>query len=420
MSVRTSDRRLVLWLGAAVLVLIVAVSIWSPQHVDDDPRPRVDNNGTKGAKAAFLLLPRLGYKVQRWEKSEDALDELDATKTTFVMADLFVEEKEQKSLTQAMQRFLDRGGRVLETGSGTVLPEGGTTMGPNSALCYTTPEGQGPLARAGQLAMSALGAWDEKNTGLGAALRVEQRCGGDAVVVRYRVGKGEAIWWASATPLTNQGLRDDGNLRLLLASVGKPGRTVVFDEMVHGERQDRWAAAKGLPLKWLMVQMALIVFVLLLSFSRRRGPVRLPVMVPRSSPVEFAESMGHLYQTAGRTEAATGMARRRLLRVLENDCGVPKQALGDGPDAIVAALNDRLGGDWSLLGKHMKQAELADRGEWSQKNTLQLVQALDDDIERLEAVVAPKRLAAARARAPKEIETETVETSLLARLGKEK
>lgn len=420
MSARGSDRRVVLWMGAAVLAVIVAASIWVPKHSDDDRRPRVDNNGTHGAKAAFLLLPRLGYKVQRWERSEDALDKLDATKTTFVMADLFVEPKQRKQLTEAMQRFLDRGGRVLETGGGTVLPEGNTSPVKYSELCYTTPEGQGPLARAGRVAMSVGGAWDEKNTTLGAALHVEQRCGADAVVVRYKVGRGEAIWWASATPLTNQGLRDDGNLRLLLATVGEPGRTVVFDEMVHGTQQDMWAAARGLPLKWLTLQVALIAFLLVLSFSRRRGPVRLPVMVPRTSPVEFAESMGNLYQSAGRTEAATGMARRRLLRVLENDCGVPKQAIGDGPDAIVAALEARLGGDWRLLGTHLKQADAADRGEWSAKNALRIVQAMDDDIARLESVVAPRRLAATKARETKEVASETEETSLLAGLGKEK
>ncbi len=388
-----SDKRLMLWMGGGVALLILIVSVALPK-TDEDPRPRVDNNGTAGAKAAFLLLPSLGYKVERWDAPESDLERVDAARTTLVMADVYVPPKLEKATAEAVKRFLERGGRVLDTGGSTLLPEGKT--GPatqhGADLCDTTPEGQGALARAGQISMSDNGQWDEKESKLGPALHVEQRCGDDAVVVRYAVGKGEAIWWSSSMPLSNSGLHEDASLKLLLATVGEPGRTVLFDEYFHGEPVGFWDAAKGLPLKWLFWQLVLIAGLLVVSFSRRKGPLRMPVTVPRTSPVEFAESMGHLYQRAGVTSAATGSARRRLLRFLQTECGVARVTLDEGPAVIAEALRERFGGDWNALRKHLEDAATAEHTEVAPKSALRLVQALDDDVERLRAILTPKRM----------------------------
>ncbi|HZL25276.1 MAG TPA: DUF4350 domain-containing protein [Acidobacteriaceae bacterium] len=394
----TSDKRILLWMFAVVFVLIVIVSILAPKGSDRDPRPTIDNSGTAGAKAAYLLLGQLGYKVQRWDAPEEDLDRLDAAHTTLIMADAVIPQKRLKDTKAAVQRFLERGGHVLDTGGETLLPNGETRPATalHTGLCYTTPEGQGPLAQAGQLAMGDNGTWDEKDSKLGAALHVEQRCGDDAVVVSYAVGKGEAIWWSSSMPLTNAGLHEDASLRLLLATAGAPGRTVLFDEYNHGVAPGFWDAAKGLPLRWLFAQLVLIAVLLVLSFSRRNGPVRMPVAIPRTSPVEFAESMGHLYQRAGATNAATGMARRRLLRFLQSECGVARITIDHGPAAVAEALHERFGGDWSALRRHLEDAAHAESTELAPNSALKLVQAMDDDVARLQSILAPKRLAAAR------------------------
>ncbi|HEY5330432.1 MAG TPA: DUF4350 domain-containing protein [Acidobacteriaceae bacterium] len=394
----TSDKRILLWMFGSVLVLIVIVSILAPRRSEKDPRPTIDNSGTAGAKAAYLLLGQLGYKVQRWDAPEEDLDRLDAAHTTFIMADAVIPPKRLAATKAAVQRFLERGGHVLDTGGETLLPNGETRPATalHTGLCYTTPEGQGPLAQAGQLSMGDNGTWDEKDSKLGPALHVEQRCGDDAVVVSYAVGKGEAIWWSSSMPLTNAGLHEDASLRLLLATAGAPGRTVLFDEYNHGVAPGFWDAAKGLPLRWLFAQLVLIALLLVLSFSRRNGPIRMPVTVPRTSPVEFAESMGHLYQRAGATNAATGMARRRLLRFLQSECGIARIAIDHGPAAVAEALQERFGGHWSTLRRHLEDAAQAEDTELAPRSALKLVQAMDDDVARLQSILAPKRLAAAR------------------------
>src|SRR3981189_2504322 len=89
---------------------------------------------------------------------------------------------------------------------------------------------------------------------------------------------------------------------------------------------------------------AAVALLLVLSFGRRNGPLRLPVRLPRSSPLEFAESMGRLYGKAGGTQAAVDGARRRLLKFLEEQCGVPREVLRSTPQAIVEAVEERLGG----------------------------------------------------------------------------
>jgi DNA-binding transcriptional ArsR family regulator len=204
-------------------------------------------------------------------------------------------------------------------------------------------------------------------------------CGDDAVVVSYKYGAGEAIWWSSPMPLTNRGLKEDASLKLVLASVGGPDRSVLFDEYFHGARASLWDTAKGLPMTHIASQCAAVAVLLVLSFGRRNGPLRLPVRLPRSSPLEFAESMGRLYRKAGATQAAVDGARRRLLKFLEEQCGVPREVLRSTPQAIVEAVEERLGGRWSTLGEHLSQSLETEHHAVTLVSTLELVKALDRD-----------------------------------------
>jgi hypothetical protein len=257
-------------------------------------------------------------------------------------------------------------------------------------LCQTTPEGPGELARVGSVEMVEGAQWSSD----GAKFEVEQRCGEEAVVVRYGVGKGEAVWWASAAPLENGELKNDADLKLLLATVG-PGREVVFDESLHGAVKSIWDEAKGLPLRWVAVQAALLFVLLVVSFSRRRGPVRAPVRLPRSSPVEFATSMGDLYEKAGASSAATEAATRRLLRVLVREAGLAQGTIEEGPEAVAEALRLRLGGDWSLVSEHLQEAKRAEHESIAMGSALALVRALSEDAKRVRESLAPKKMSSA-------------------------
>ena len=387
------DRRMLLILCGVMLVMIVGVSMLAPQSAENDPRPTITNSGPKGAKAAYLTLGALGIKTSHWDGSLAKLNEdwsdAQVERTTLILAAPEYDATEQKALAAEVKRFLERGGRVIATGpSGALLLPEGEAKAPGlleSGLCHTTPEGPGPLARAGSVEMTVSSQW----ASTGPRYNVEQRCGANAVVVRYAVGKGEAVWWSSAAPLENEELKNDGDLRLLMASVGNE-RDVVFDESLHGVVKTLWDAAKGLPLRWLALQAALLFVLLVLSFSRRRGPLRSPVQLPRSSPVEFAASMGDLYEKAAASSAATEAAKRRLMRVLMREAGVAQGTIEEGPEAIAEALTERLGGDWSRVSAHLHEAKRAQHETIAMRSALALVRALSEDAESVRRSLEPE------------------------------
>jgi len=390
------ERKFVLLFCRAVLLVIVAVSFLAPPTDDSDKSPTTYNSGTAGIKAAYLLLGELGYSTARWEKPSSELATLDAPHTTIVFAQPLVAPEKQKAVREDIAAFMQRGGRVLMTGpqAEDLLPDA-ETAGPTQLfgkLCLTTPEGRGPLAQAGQVSITDQARW----IAMTPSVHVEQWCGADAVVVSYRVGAGSAVWWSSAMPLTNLGLKDDASLKLFLASVddsgeknsgvenfSRPHRRILFDEYFHNMQRTLADYTRGLPLKQIAAQVALVALLLVLSFGRRNGPIRAIARVPRTSPIEFAESMGHLYRKAGATQAATECARRRLLRFLSERCGVPRSTLQADDGAIGEALGARFAGDWSELTKHLAQAAAAEYQSIAPRSALALVKALDRDLKIL-------------------------------------
>jgi len=379
-EVRWSDRRIVMWLGGVILVLIVVVSVLAPNTAADDTRPTTYNTGPQGAKAAYLMLQAIGIKTSRWQRPIGELSNVDASHTTLVLAAPAYSAADQETIAAAVKKFLERGGHVLATGAaGALLLPDGKVGAPGffmPAECRTNP-GDGPLAAAGRVLMIDGGTWAGKGK-----VEIAHRCGPDAVVVRMAVGRGEAVWWSSENPLTNGDLKTDADLRLLLLSLGE-GRTVLWGESLQEVVPGMWSAAHGLPLWWLIAQVILLAVLLVLSFSRRNGPLRAPVIVPRSSPVEFASSMGDLYEKARATTAATDAARRRLLRAILRDAGVPQAIVDEGPKAIVNSLKQRLGGDWTSVGVHLERASEAAKDSPTYREALAISKALAEDAERI-------------------------------------
>jgi hypothetical protein len=416
---RGKDRRIVLWVAGGIFVLILLFSIFGPSSTSTDQRPTSENAQNGGIKAAYLLLSDLGYATERWNQPETELKSVDPAHTTLILTEPTLPLNDTKMLADALADFLSRGGRVVATGrTGARLLPGGITgqssrqvilpggqqgvdeISSATEICQTTPEGSGALARSGAVTIEDDAAW----TAHGPQFEVAQRCGPDAVVVSYRFGQGRAIWWSSPLPMTNLGLStgslaDIGlnadaakqkaaqaaNLRLLLASIGPRDRKLLFDEYLHTFHQGLVEDQRHLPWWAIFWQCVAVALLLLFSFSRRNGPMRLPVAVPRTSPIEFALSMGHLYQKAGSTQAAIGAAHGRLLQFLREQCGLPPELLRAGPAAIAEGLRERLGGEWSLLQVHLEQVKEHETGVAQPKAALKLVQALEADQRQIAA-----------------------------------
>ena len=394
MSKGNTDRRIVLWLAGGVLLLVVLTAVFAPVTRDDDLTPTTYNAGTHGAKAAYLLLESLGYNVSRSDQPlKVALDAADAPHTTLVLAGPNAPgEESEKREEAAVERFLQRGGRVLSTGfRGAYFLPGGRTGEATQfidGLCHTTAEGRSPYAAAGSIDLYDPSPWNA----IEPEVRVDQRCGNDAAVVhRTFPSGGEMVWWSSAEPLSTRGIAQDSSLRLLLAAVGPaagPGtRRIVFDEYYHGVEASPSDYLGGLPLRSLMLQAGLVILLLVFSFSRRSGPVREPVSVPRTSPIEFAENMGALYQRAGATEPATEAARRRMLVFLASVCGLPSDVLRGEAAGIAALVYSLFGVEAKPLQDALERVESARYTRLRPREALLIVHAVDREIARLQIAV---------------------------------
>ncbi|HTF42444.1 MAG TPA: hypothetical protein VK641_01030 [Terriglobales bacterium] len=196
-------------------------------------------------------------------------------------------------------------------------------------------------------------------------------------VVKYRLGKGEVIWWASATPLTNAGLKEPGNLEFFLACVGEAReQQVLWDEYFHGYRRSLQASAERTPWKWIFCQLALLVLAVLITHSRRSGPVAIPPPETRLSPLEFVRTLGALYQQARAAPVAVEISYHRFRFWLTRRLGMASNA---SIEEIERAVRDR----WDYGDAHFSETlhaceSVPYQSDLKPGTALRLVQSLED------------------------------------------
>jgi len=386
-SLDPKDRKLLLWSLAAALVLAVAAGVLATGNGDDDNRiPSSYLTGKHGALAAYETLVRSGYDVQRWDRPLSELAAQAGPQTVVIFAEPFTRETDDM---KAVRQILERGGRVLSTGfwGGYLLPGASAAPAPefSFAACELEPEGLDPLASSGQVWMFPEATWQVGKP----ADRVQYSCAGQPAVVEYDWGKGHVVWWASSTPLENASLSRAQNLAFFLNSLGgREGHQFYWDESLHGDLRSNWSYASGPAMNVLRIALPVLAFLVLLSFSRRSGPVReLPPPV-RATPIEFLEALGSLYQSAGAASTAVSVAWERFRRKALRLCGMQPQRM-DAAD-LAATVRRRFPRVDETLEADLSACEEAARNEGLQpREALRLVQLLDDHLSRLEAAARP-------------------------------
>ena len=371
------DRNVLLGCGALILMVTVAIALLSPRRPgQQDTTPFSDSTDRQGAKAAFELLSKAGYKVERQNAPLSGIVDRVDEHTTLVIAEPFVQDVTE---TRAViEQALDRGARILVTGAS------GALLLPDSALdehhphtqadCQAEPNGFDDLANSGKVEMRAPVYW-QRNRPL---QRVEYTCDGDPVVVTYASGKGTIVWWASSFPLENAGVVRADNLLLFLNSVGPAGNHVFWDESLHGDIRSLWSYASGTPVHLLWGQLTLVAMLLLFSYSRRSGPLRPDPLVSRAVPIEFVRSLGSLYQKAGATNVAVAIAYQRFRHKLETQFGIRQTLPADSP-ALLQGLTSRFAARAEAIQKHLLACENAASAEdLPAREALAKVQALHD------------------------------------------
>jgi hypothetical protein len=386
-SLDAKDRKLLLWCLGIGLTLAVLTGFLLPSGNDNDnPLPSSYLSGRHGARAAYETLVRSGYQIERWERPLGELAATAGPDTVVIFAEPFTRDGND---IKAVRTILEHGGRVLSTGfwGGFILP-GEASETPkefNFAACKLEPEGLDPLAGSGEVWMRPEASWQVGNP----AHREEYSCGGEPAVVEYNWGNGHAVWWASSTPLENGSLARANDLDLLLNSLGpREGHRFYWDESLHGEVRSNWSYASGPALTLLRIGLPVMALLIVLSFSRRSGPVRDLPAPARATPVEFLQALGSLYRNAGAASTAVAIAweqfRRRSLRL----CG--RRASAMGAAELARVIRGRFPKADAALEADLTACEEASWGEVIHpREALKLIQKLHGHQEKLAAALKP-------------------------------
>jgi hypothetical protein len=290
---------------------------------------------------------------------------------------------------KAVRHILERGGRVLSTGyfGGFILPgeASDTPKEFNFAACKLEPEGLDALSTTGEVWMKPEATWQVGNP----AHRVEYSCGGAPAVVEFDWGKGHVVWWANSTPLENGSLARAHDLDLLLNSLGpRQGHRFYWDESLHGEIRSNWSYVAGPALTILRFGLLALGVLVVLSFSRRSGPVRDLPGPARATPIEFLEALGSLYRNAGAASTVVAIAWERFRRQSLRLCGLRGSQMG--AVELAAGIRRRFPRVGASLEADLAACEEAAWGETADpREALKLVQALHRHQEEITAVQKP-------------------------------
>jgi hypothetical protein len=350
-------------------------------------RPSSYSTDWLGTKAAFLLLQESGYRVERWESPPEELPE-DAAATTLIFAE--PSERGTSAERAAVSRFVSAGGRLLVMGASgaSFAPQSASVGIPDSDL---TPKLfsallPSPLSRnAPEVTMVAPDEWSSLAP---SQLAIYDRKGKPGVVW-YRYGKGQVIWWAIASPISNGSIREKGNLALFMNSVGPPNSHVLWDEYFHGMRRSLSSYFAETPLPWAGLQIACAFAAALFTFSRRSGPVRMPAGESRLSPLEFVDTLGSLYQSAHAAPAAVEIVYQRLRLSLMRRLGIPARAK---LQELCQAAADHLGWPANVFFNTLSDAERATRDiNLEDTEALELVGELHGYLDRMDSQRNPTK-----------------------------
>ena len=367
-----NDTKILIAGGAVLALLIAAAVLLSPPEQDMTGFPSSYATGARGGKAAYLLLQELGYTVGRWQSPLEDLPSPTDAPTVLVLAEPI--ERNTVRDRETLEAWLQQGGIVLATGFRAIgfIPERAAHHEYEYDAKKFSAAAPSDLNRGiASITLRPEGYWDTKANSAPVIFGDDDH----AVVVSYHCGKGRVIWWAGSAPLTNEGLKDPGNMELLLNSLGPPrGSRILWDEYFHGERPSLRSYVAATPLIWGFGQLALGMLAVFFTYSRRSGPVRPLVPEPRLSPLEFVDSLGGLYERAHATSAAVKVAHTRFRYLVTKRLGLASNA---STKELTVAVREQMG--WREPGfvETMYRCERAALDpELSDYEAVQLVQAL--------------------------------------------
>ena len=305
-------------LGIAILLVMSAAAYLKSEQEKGDGNPSSYSTLRRGGKAAYLLLQQSGYPVERWQHSPKDLP-ADGHGILLIVAEPVSHPTNDESI--ALTRFLLHGGSILAAGMypDAYVPKAAAANGSmriGAAECK--PMAPTRLTRGGSISQDGDLKWDSTDSSQVIHFADQK---GNAVVVSYSAGNGSVEWWASAWPLENAGIREKNNLELLLNSTSGYKR-VLWDEYYQDEHHKSGEHKPVKAYSWALAQLALIGLAVVLTYSRRSGPLVPLVQQSRLSPLEFVETLGNVFRRARSTHVAVEIAFQRFRQVAARRLGI--------------------------------------------------------------------------------------------------
>jgi Domain of unknown function (DUF4350) len=325
--------------GIVLVVLVVLVNVAltlldSSTRGADETAPRSSSlsTGSDGLAAFAELLRRneRGTEALRGNLADAALDPRD----TLVVLDPVGLDREE---SQAIRRFVERGGRLIAGGSGATDLLDAVLDAPPTWSAAGVPRAE-PVDAAPEVAglrsVRSAGGGSWSDPGATTPVLVGD---GRVLATVTDVGQGRVVALADPSPLQNRLLGTADNAGFGLAAAGEEP-TVLFAEGLHGYGRERGLGA--IPGRWqaALIGLALAALLGVVAAGRRLGP---PEDAARELPPprrEYVDALaGSLARTGRPVEALAPLqasARARLAR----QAGLPPNAAAPELRAAAARL----------------------------------------------------------------------------------
>jgi Domain of unknown function (DUF4350) len=382
-----ADRRLLMWAALIFVPLVLALALLSSGEADSGD-PSSYSAQASGTKAAYLLLQDMGYTIERWERPPtDIITAGYAQGTVLVLANPSRPPSHEEK--DALQSYLSYGGKILIT---DFAADFYLSQSEIQRELVTDPLGNEyqpqlvtSLTRGGAIRMSPTAYWKQCSTNCLVHYADDRFGSPRPIVVSYQVGKGQVIWWAASTPLNNGGISQAGNMELLLNSIGPAADNhVLWDEYFHSSQRTAGSYLKETPVLLGLAQGALAALALLLTYSRRNGPIYPADSPSRLSPLEFVETLGGLYRRAHVTRAALEVPYMRFRTLAARQLGLKTDIAA--PE-LARAIRNRLGYKDDSLQDLLVRIETALYDpELQEAAALEMVQHLHSYARRLQLI----------------------------------
>lgn len=334
----TKETKLLLIVLAITLGLAALCAVVADDSDSDTLTMSTYSARSGGAKATFLLIHELGYSVERWSSSPQALPENTEGTLLIVMNPQRVPSDEERI---ALNRFIAHGGTLLIAGEYSVgfIPDQHASYDfPSKSWHNFAAMVPQPLNRGvASITMPKGTSWQAGKDDL--PLYGE---GDKAMAVTVTLGQGRIVWLSSPVPLSNAGLQAQGNAEFLGNVLAVTGSQRVLWDLYFSEN----APGKRSPFKTpaLLAAGAQLLFIFGLvvwTNSRRSGPVRAFNTAPEPmSQMEFVKTLGSLYESAEATNVAVQIAYARFAFLASRRFGLASTDVNNIGEAVAAALGE--------------------------------------------------------------------------------